>query len=120
MRFRLPGLPPSVNQMYAGKARRFKSGKFKAWEKLALLVIPKEEVPSNSLCSFRVIFVSPRWKTKVGKIRKMDVDSRVKAIMDATFKKLGVDDSLVWHQTAIKKIGPIEKTEVRIKWNKQY
>lgn len=87
--------PPSVNGMFNGKSRRFKSDGYKSWLKEAKIDL--------DIAKYKAGF---SWKNYKGKVevhmllrapdkRVQDVDNRIKAVLDflVTHKVIEGDDS---------------------------
>lgn len=74
MRFDLP-LGPSVNQMFPGKARRFKSREYRSWISEAGWTIRAHRPPPMRMGPYSVLIRVPE------KMRG-DPDNRIKAVVD--------------------------------------
>lgn len=101
-------LPPTVNQIYAGKSRRYKSPVMKEWERafelwwvknqssiLGTRNILRDELHSNSVfVTLSIDFHVHRSKlySKTGEIKKNDCTNRIKPLLDAIAEVLGIDD----------------------------
>ena len=81
----LPELPPSINQAYANspnsKGRgRFKTGKYKAWEKLCLYVAKRPKSPMTGDLMVCYTFTRPDERRRdVANLEKVLSDFLVKA-----------------------------------------
>ena len=86
--------PLSVNQCWQGK--RFKTPKYKAYEKELLLLLPnKLEVPLGSLK------ITMKW----GFSSKLaDYDNPIKPFQDILQKKYGFDDKVIFEANITKEI----------------
>lgn len=89
-------LPPSVNGLYAGMQRRFKSGKYKDWIKLAAESWDcKEAVNPDAWLKVRYNFHMPLWY-KNGNVKKRDVANYEKAVSDFLGDHLsGFEDKMI-------------------------
>ena len=98
--------PLSVNEAWRG--RRFKTPKYKAYEKAVLLLLPKFDVPEGPLFLFLEFGLSSR---------AADIDNPVKCFVDCLQKKYGFDDKMIYRLTVQKII--VKKGEEYIKFNVQ-
>lgn len=92
--FLLP-FPPSVNSMYAGKARRYKSPRYEKWIAEAQVMACKQKLPVwvNGPVQVQLDFVKPDK-------RKRDLDNLAKAVLDfCTDAQVWKDDCQVEHLT---------------------
>ena len=92
--FLLP-FPPSMNSMYAGKARRYKSPRYKKWIAEAQGMACKQKLPVwvNGPVQVQLDFVKPDK-------RKRDLDNLAKAVLDfCTDAQVWKDDCQVEHLT---------------------
>lgn len=80
--------PLSVNQAWQGK--RFKTPKYKSYEKAVLLSLPKLEVPEGKL-SLRLAFGLSS--------KNADIDNPVKCFVDCLQKKYGFNDRNIYYMT---------------------
>ena len=80
--------PLSVNQAWQGK--RFKTPKYKSYEKAVLLSLPKLEVPEGSIAIDLVVGLSSK---------NADIDNPVKCFIDCLQKKYGFNDRNIYHMT---------------------
>lgn len=98
--------PPSVNHTYMAGRRgmRFKSREAVSFEKAVAVHLWGKKLVVGPIARLRVEIklVSPNWVTKKKTISKIDLDNRLKAVLDAVFKKLGVDDRQVFEIEARK------------------
>jgi Holliday junction resolvase RusA-like endonuclease len=112
------GLPPNVNTMFwhrgNGKVKKPEAVEF---EKLLWIRFiqsrPKEWKPN--LIQVTIVLRSPRWLTKKGSITKIDADNRVKPLLDAIEKPLGIPDQVFVDTRVIKFPDSIESTEVYLR-----
>lgn len=86
-------VPPSVNGLFAGKSRRYKSAAYKAWLQHAGLEINQQKVPPVS---------GPYNLTLQLSIKdRADVDNRTKPVLDLLVKhRLTPDDRLCHRASA--------------------
>lgn len=110
-------MPPSENQLYAGKFRRFSTKVHKDFKSTVeswanMNQIAQARAIAAKYETFRVErhFHWPKTKirTKSGKIRVFDVANRIKAVDDAVFKLLGIDDCRIFEGTEKKCEGDME------------
>lgn len=99
--FRIPGLPPSTNNLYMTiKGRRVKTAEARKWAKHVQAHMPKGlQLKSSAILAVSMDFHSPSWFYKNGSPRRRDVDNMLKATMDAVFEPLakqGVSDQQVF------------------------
>lgn len=77
-------LPPSVNGLYAGKVRRYKSDKYKTWTELAKIELNKQETYKIEGCEWlevKLWLYTPIYN-KDGSKKKKDLDNYFKALFD--------------------------------------
>ncbi len=109
-------MPPSVNQAYAGKARRFKSKQYKDWEKLCTTYPQKKHTfkYTGKGLELHYKFFS-KWYNKDESVKKKDVSNYVKLTEDMLCKIIdGLDDKYVWKFSAEKIHSGREEVEVTI------
>ena len=96
--FSVPGVPPSYNmsfkinfrlrQIYlTQEARKFK-------DRVAIH-LPYFTVPDTAQVIINIKY-HDNWYCKNGNLKKKDIQNMDKLIIDAIFKRLGIDDSQVW------------------------
>lgn len=87
--------PLSVNEAWKGK--RFKTDKYKVYEKVLVYMLPKLEIPKGKLkIEFKFGFSS----------KASDWDNPVKPIQDILQKKYGFNDNRIYEARVIKEIVP--------------
>lgn len=101
-------IPPTVNQIYAGKTRRYKSPKYKQWLKEfdiyyaknssfhgARNIIRDALKDVNTFLDFKLDFCVPREKiySKANTVKRIDVSNRIKPLFDAMSEALQCDDN---------------------------
>ena len=84
--------PLSVND--AWKGRRFKTKKYKAYEKAVLLMLPKFEVPEGNLFLDLEFGLSSR---------AADIDNPIKCFIDCLQKEYDFDDNRIY-ELRVKKV----------------
>jgi len=118
--FELPFLPPSENNMYYWDRARGTQKMYTSVKKFksdTMLLMPRivigKNVPTEIFFEFH-----GDWYFKNGNMRKKDGQNLIKALIDAIFAKIGVDDCQLWTWHG-KKIQADEfKTVVKIQWEK--
>lgn len=101
--------PPTVNQLYAGKSIRYKSDKAKAYDtevdlwylkniktvKAIRTKLRPYKFADHTFLSFKLDFLVPyeTLYSKQGKLKKIDVSNRVKALLDKLSELFDVDDN---------------------------
>lgn len=109
MWFRSIPFPPSVNQLYSGKLRRFKSKIYKQFDKdVKAWAAPQKIKPiKEQKLSLYGYFYAPKelWFTKDGRARSIDLSNRIKALEDSLFEYLGIDDKWIFELHLFKCIG---------------
>lgn len=83
--------PPTINQLFAGKARRFKSGKYKAWCNEAEIALQGQSFKFWGDIPLKVELAIQKPLDK----RKRDLDNLIKAPFDMLTGKAWIDDSQV-------------------------
>ena len=124
--FSVPGTPLSLNHQYGHKPafRKTKKGKlmmtmtkylkeevgdFRGLVQASLLRAKVEWKPKG-VTAVVIIFESPAWVTQEHRVRKVDVDNKVKPTFDAISKGSGVDDSMHWESYTYKVLSMSERT----------
>lgn len=95
LRFEFDGWPPSVNSIYATDWRtkkRFPSGEYKLFKKKIAELLKNQLPPVGIFCL--EIHLKGSFHTKKGKVKKLDLSNRIKALEDAMCEALEYDDSL--------------------------
>ena len=96
--------PLSVNQCWQGK--RFKTPKYKAYEKELLLKLPKLDLPKGLI----EIEINFHLKNKL-----FDIDNGLKPFLDVLQKRYGFNDRDIYKMIVTKKISKEEGIEFKIK-----
>ena len=112
----VPALPPSVNHMYiSGRAgQRRLTPEALAFRELVKSALGDRPWRPHGLLLAVCFFSSPHWITKRRLIRKMDVDNRQKALLDAIGNATGVNDCRFWEYHAYKIAAPEVQTSVYV------
>jgi Holliday junction resolvase RusA-like endonuclease len=97
--------PLSVNQVWQG--RRFKTPKYKAYEKEMLLKLPKLNLNTKAYLSVDITF---GYST-----RSSDIDNGLKPFLDCLQKKYGINDNKIYNLNVVKEI--VKKGEEFIKFS---
>ena len=92
--------PLSVNECWQGK--RFKTPKYKAYEKELLLKLPNVQIPNKKL-SIRITF---GFSSKLS-----DIDNGIKPLLDIMQKKYKFNDREIYH---------LEVNKTIVKKNKEF
>lgn len=100
-------MPPSVNGLFAGKVRRFKSKKYKEWEAIAMVVFSQqysgEEINPDAWLHTRYILHTPLYY-KNGNRKKIDCANYEKATSDFLAGVLpGFEDMMIVKNTQEKR-----------------
>jgi Holliday junction resolvase RusA-like endonuclease len=113
--FGFTGLPPTMNhywKFFRGRPVLSKDAlPFQELVRYSMQranAIPKEMVPM----SIMMIFRSNRWVSKKGLLREMDVDNRIKPLLDAIQKASAMPDQLFFELHAYKQPWETEETLV--------
>lgn len=93
--------------MLSPEARKWK-------EEVETLVASLNLEAPTGLLAVHIQFHSPRWFNLNGSVKKRDVSNLEKLCVDAVFKALGVDDSMIWKLTLEKVASDSERTEMMI------
>ena len=97
--------PLSVNQVWQG--RRFKTPKYKAYEKEMLLKLPNINIDIKALLRVDITF---GYST-----RASDIDNGLKPFLDCLQKKYGINDNKIYNLNVVKEI--VKKGEEFIKFS---
>jgi Holliday junction resolvase RusA-like endonuclease len=96
--------PLSVNEVWQGK--RFKTKKYKEYEKAMFLLLPKIKLPTPPY----QVFIEVGFSSVAS-----DLDNIVKPFIDILQKKYDFNDSVIYSYTLKKKI--VKKGHEYIMWN---
>lgn len=93
-------IPPSVNGYW--KVRRF-GGRYitpegVAFKRMVYLAAQEFNFALLETMQYRcdIFYYSPRWVTKSGAIRKVDLDNLAKSSLDSLSEAIGIDDSQIF------------------------
>jgi len=84
--------PLSVNQAWKGK--RYKTDKYKKYERICLLLLPKLDVPKEGKLKIELVFGFSS--------KSSDWDNPIKSFQDIAQKKYGFNDSRIYKATVEK------------------
>jgi len=123
IRFVLPGLPPSVNN-YLSKGRRmvWLEPKARAWMEACYLHMLGQKARQPHLGPDSELYVDLRlyggWQTSGKRAesqwRRIDLDNRIKPVLDMASKALGFNDCRITKIVAEKVESESERTEVDV------
>jgi len=103
-------IPVSVNQAYAGYGRRYKSKKYKDWEKEAKTMLDTQDLPivaPHTPLIVKYVYHMPCWY-KNGNHKKIDVFNYEKALSDFLEHNLpGFEDEYIYK-------GVVEKIDSKL------
>ena len=89
---RIDTKPLSVNQCWQGK--RFKTEKYKSYERLLLFTLPKIVIPEEGELS---VYYEFGFSSSAS-----DIDNPIKPFQDILQKKYGFNDSRIWKMEVVK------------------
>lgn len=102
--FKVPLLPPSVNQMYKINYRTkqcYLDESVRTFKNQAILFIPPFKIePQEKI--ILILEYHGKFFNNDGTIKRRDVQNLDKCLCDVIFEKLGADDSCVWTLIAAK------------------
>lgn len=108
-------IPPSVNCLYAGMQRRFKSGKYKDWIETACKYNISGQVCPEKWIEVTYVFYIPLYY-KNGNIKRIDVANYEKALSDFLGTVIdGFDDSRIIRMYIEKRDSSRNEVEITIK-----
>ena len=96
--FRVSGLPPSYNKIFNinySLRECYLSPEARAFKNKVKLVVPDVVVDKDRLYKVHIEYHG-NFHYKNGSNKRIDLQNLHKLLIDATFEKLGVDDSRVW------------------------
>lgn len=116
LQFVLPSFPPSVNRLYDINhvQRRVRMSDQGALWKTRTIPFVKPCRWPDCLLKLTLVYESPNWLTKQGKVRRIDVQNMDKLTIDTLFAKWGWDDSRLVEITTYKRYGPREQVLVTL------
>lgn len=98
IRFEVPMLPPSENKMYSWdpmKKRPYKTKECSNFKSNFQMFCPPIQFKEGERIVVAVEYYGD-WYYKNGKVRKKDGQNLQKAVYDALFEKIGIDDCHLW------------------------
>ena len=114
-------LPPSMNNFYFNKPSggRRVAEKGRIWRKKCAFILRDEpglrkREPMEDEITITMILRCKRWRTKDGRIRKNDLDNRIKPVLDVLSGKLWHDDSQIWRLNALKRPADVDEVVVYV------
>lgn len=97
--FSVDSFPMSLNHQYIrGKNNTYLDPSVKVFREKVKVAMEKDPIvwSPTGVISAVILFYGPKWLTKEHKIRRMDIDNKVKPIFDAIEKATGFPDENVW------------------------
>lgn len=112
MIFEIPELPPSLNHQYGRRADGGNCLKqhVKDFRMSVLCSIGQKRWRPEGVFAAVILFESPGWITKAHLVRIVDVDNKVKPLLDAIEKATQTPDELVWHAHIFKIVSAKTRT----------
>lgn len=104
IRFRLPGLPASMNQIYAinfGQRQVYLRPEVKRWKNDCKPHVPLWRPSGTGYISIELDFYG-NWLYKNGKLKRADLQNLEKVTIDTICEKIGVDDKFIVHKVTNK------------------
>jgi hypothetical protein len=117
LQFVLPTFPISVNRLYDINhiQRRVRLGDDAAlWKTRTIPFVKPCRWLAECLLKLTLVYESPNWLTKQGKLRRIDVQNMDKLCIDTLFAKWGWDDSRLVEIITQKRYGPREQVVVTL------
>jgi Holliday junction resolvase RusA-like endonuclease len=116
LQFVLPTFPVSVNKLYDinHNQRRVRLSDSAALWKTRTIPFVKPCRWPECLLKLTLVYESPDWLTRQGKVRRVDVQNMDKLAIDTMFSKWGFDDSRLVEITTQKRYGPREQVVVTL------
>jgi hypothetical protein len=115
--FTLPSFPPSTNRLHdtnymirTGVVRL--NDQAALWRTRTLPYVTPCRWPTNWLLKLTLVYESPSWLTKAGKLRRVDVQNLEKLVIDTLFAKWDTDDSRLVEVVSRKAYGKHEQVQV--------
>lgn len=115
--FTLPSFPVSFNQLYTINHLQRKvtlSDEALLWRTRTVPFVKPCRWPVQWLLKLTLVYESPNWVCKNGKLRRMDHQNLDKLVVDTMFAKWGRDDSRLVEIVSRKRYGPREQIQVTI------
>jgi len=114
--FRIPSLPPSVNNLYYhikghfGEYQYVLKPEVRLWKTKAKEFIPLFKPVDHPTGLLYLHFTAvASWYYKNGSIKRRDVANFDKVIVDTVFEKLGIGDEFVWDRRCTKRHSETEE-----------
>lgn len=117
LEFVLPSFPISFNKLYNIDHNRRRVGltdEALLWATRTKPFVKPCRWPSDWLLVITLEYQSPKWLTKEGKLRRVDVQNLEKLVIDTMFGKWGFDDSRLVDVVRLKRYGPREQIQVTL------
>jgi Holliday junction resolvase RusA-like endonuclease len=117
LQFVLPSFPVSFNRLYDINHRQrrvYLSDDAALWKTRTIPFVKPCRWPLEWLLSLTLVYESPNWLTKQGKLRRVDVQNLEKLVIDTMFAKWGWDDSRLVDVVRLKRYGPREQILVKL------
>lgn len=110
-------MPPSVNALFAGFKRRYKSKKYKAWEKEASLILTNEyqgiQMNPDVWLKMRIDLHTPLYY-KNGNVKRIDCANYEKATTDMVSEFLGFNDMMIVDNRQTKTDSAVNEAHITI------
>ena len=113
--FVLPSFPISFNKLYDINhlSRNVRlSDQAALWKTRTIPFVKPCRWPQEWLLKLTLVYESPSWLTKKGKLRRVDVQNLEKLVIDTMFAKWGMDDSRLVEIISSKAYGQREQVRV--------
>lgn len=117
LQFVLPSFPPSVNRLHMidhNRRRVGTSDEVLLWRTRTVPFVKPCRWPIEWLLKLTLIYESPDWVHKNGKLRRKDSHNMDKIAIDTIFSKWGWDDARVVELISLKCYGPREQVKVML------
>lgn len=115
--FTLPSFPVSFNRLYTINHLQRKvmlSDEALLWRTRTVPFVKPCRWPIEWLLKLTLVYESPNWVCKNGKLRRVDHQNLEKLVVDTMFAKWGWDDSRLVETVSRKRYGPREQIQVTI------
>ena len=112
MQFKIPAIPPSVNQMYKINYKTksvYLDESVREFKKVAFLYTPNLSFTLNSKLKVEVEYHGQFLNKCDGETKRRDGQNLDKCLYDVIFEKLGIDDKHAWEGTWKKVHNPNEE-----------
>jgi hypothetical protein len=116
LHFTVDRLPKSLNHQYVirGRGIRDLDPETKALRDSVRYKLANVSFKPVGLLSAVIVFGSPSWLTKANTVRDVDVDNKVKPLMDAFELATGIRDSRFWALHAFKTLAAVDVTRLSV------